>query len=689
MRRARYEELRALRDISFAVAPGEFFGIVGRNGSGKSTLLKCLAGIYRADRGEIWCNGRMSTFIELGVGFNPDLAAYDNVALNGIMMGLSPREARGRYERVIEFAELEEFQDLKLKNYSSGHARAARLLGGDPGRRRHPADRRGARRRGRRLPAEVLRRVQPRCATKAARSCSSPTTCPRSTASVIARCCSSGVTWSRSATPRRSPTSTSSSASGVTWGTRIRTRACSHVGDGAARVKDVWLGDLPEDRSAIAPQSEPTILKALVVFETTVRDPAVTLAIHNEDHQPVIVGSSQHQHERSGTFHAGDEVIFAFSFHNMLAPGRYEPTFTVAIAAAASRYRPLRGSLLVRRHRLGRERRPGGGSGADRRHPAHEREGRAPGDGVSSESLSQTAGMPIKGPRALTDDWSRFWHLTYNIARNEFKLKFFGSALGYAWQVMRPLLLFGVLYVFFVVIGKVGKGGHPGEANYGVQLLGSIVLFTFFAEATGGAVRSVVERENLVRKIQFPRLVIPLAVVLLASFNLGLNLLVVLLFALAAGIKPMLSWLELPLILAMLAVFATGLAMLLSAMFVRFRDIQPIWEVFSQILFYASPVIIPVEQVRERTPRSHDQVPLPHLHAQPARGDLPAVPPRDDQPRRAQRGADDGQLGGPARANRDRRRAVHVRLLVLQPRGPAHRRGPVGRVGSRGAAPYA
>ena len=105
---------------------------------------------------------------------------------------------------------------------------------------------------------------------------------------------------------------------------------------------------------------------------------------------------------------------------------------------------------------------------------------------MSSQPISaggaarQALGRPIKGPRALTDDWSRFWHLTYNIARNEFKLKFFGSALGYAWQVMRPLLLFGVLYVFFVVIGHVGKGGQPGEANYGVQLLGSIVLFTFF-----------------------------------------------------------------------------------------------------------------------------------------------------------------------------------------------------------------
>ncbi|MGC2373217.1 MAG: ABC transporter permease [Solirubrobacteraceae bacterium] len=214
--------------------------------------------------------------------------------------------------------------------------------------------------------------------------------------------------------------------------------------------------------------------------------------------------------------------------------------------------------------------------------------------------LHESLGQPIRGPRALTSDWRRFWHLTYNIARNEFKLKFFGSMLGYVWQVMRPLLLFGVLYVFFVVISKVGEGGHPGEALYGVQLLGSIVLFTFFGEATGGAVRSVVDRENLVRKIQFPRLVIPLSIALLAFFNLAMNLVVVLIFALISGIAPMLSWLELPLILTMLVLFSTGIAMLLSAMFVSFRDIQPIWEVISQILFYASPVIIPVESVRDK-----------------------------------------------------------------------------------------
>src|SRR5438270_217006 len=206
----------------------------------------------------------------------------------------------------------------------------------------------------------------------------------------------------------------------------------------------------------------------------------------------------------------------------------------------------------------------------------------------------------MTGPSALTDDWSRFWHLTYNIARNEFKLRFFGSMLGYVWQLVRPLLLFGVLYVFFTQVANVNNPNAPGQEHYGVQLLGSIVLFTFFAEATAGAVRSVVDRENLVRKIQFPRMVIPLSVVLLALFNLALNLVVVLGFALVEGVRPMLSWLELPLILAMLIVFATGIAMLLSALFVHFRDMQPIWEVVTQILFYASPVIISVETVKEK-----------------------------------------------------------------------------------------
>jgi ABC-2 type transport system ATP-binding protein len=120
LRRTSHDTLHALRDVSFEVSKGEFFGIVGRNGSGKSTLLKCMAGIYAADTGRIAVDGPLSTFIELGVGFNPDLPARDNVMLNATMLGLSPREALRRFDDVIAFAELEDFVDLKLKNYSSG-----------------------------------------------------------------------------------------------------------------------------------------------------------------------------------------------------------------------------------------------------------------------------------------------------------------------------------------------------------------------------------------------------------------------------------------------------------------------------------------------------------------------------------------------------------------------------------------
>jgi ABC-2 type transport system permease protein len=221
------------------------------------------------------------------------------------------------------------------------------------------------------------------------------------------------------------------------------------------------------------------------------------------------------------------------------------------------------------------------------------------------ESLPiEALGRPISGPEALTSDWGRFWHLTFNIARTQWKLRFFGSVLGYFWQLVRPLLMFGVLWVFFTKIGHIGQGRNaaPGKPEhfYGGQLLGSIVLFTFFAEATGGAVRSVVDNEAVVRKIQFPRMVIPLSVVLGALFNLGLNLVVVFIFAIASGVRPMVSWLELPLLIVLITILATGLAMLLSSLYVYFRDIAPIWEVISQVLFYASPVIIPLSSVQAR-----------------------------------------------------------------------------------------
>ncbi len=119
-RKNTFDELRAVDDAHFEVAEGEFFGIVGRNGSGKSTLLKCLAGIYDVDSGDLHVRGRLSPFIELGVGFNMDLTARDNVMINAIMLGLTRQQARERFDDIIAFGGLEDFLDLKLKNYSSG-----------------------------------------------------------------------------------------------------------------------------------------------------------------------------------------------------------------------------------------------------------------------------------------------------------------------------------------------------------------------------------------------------------------------------------------------------------------------------------------------------------------------------------------------------------------------------------------
>jgi ABC-2 type transport system permease protein len=192
-----------------------------------------------------------------------------------------------------------------------------------------------------------------------------------------------------------------------------------------------------------------------------------------------------------------------------------------------------------------------------------------------------------RGPSALGDDLRRFIGLTVTLAVTDFKLRFFGSALGYVWTLMRPLLLFGVLYVVFTEIVRFG-----GDVKYyPVYLLMAIVIFTYFSETTGRGVTSLVERENLLRKVRFPRLVIPLAVALHALFNLGLNLIVVMVFVFASGIEPRLAWLQMVPLLALMVLFSTGVAMLLSALYVRYRDMEPIWEVALQMLFYASPVI--------------------------------------------------------------------------------------------------
>lgn len=199
----------------------------------------------------------------------------------------------------------------------------------------------------------------------------------------------------------------------------------------------------------------------------------------------------------------------------------------------------------------------------------------------------------VKGPTALGDDPQRLFRLAWTLATTDFKLKFFGSFLGYLWQLMNPLLLFGVLFVVFSFALNLDEGVR----YYPVALLLGIVLFSFLNEATSEAVRSLMTRETLVRKIDFPRLAVPMASVLAATFNLLLNLVPVIVFLLISGATPTWSWLLFALTIVALVLFAFGMSMILSVGFVRFRDIEPIWTVILQVLFYASGVFFTVDAI--------------------------------------------------------------------------------------------
>ncbi|HET9164267.1 MAG TPA: ABC transporter permease [Solirubrobacterales bacterium] len=199
----------------------------------------------------------------------------------------------------------------------------------------------------------------------------------------------------------------------------------------------------------------------------------------------------------------------------------------------------------------------------------------------------------VSGPSALGGGRHRFFELLWLMSVTEFKRTFFGTVLGYVWSLMRPLLLFAVLLLVFTKIFRIGSQ----VPHYPVLLLFNIVLFGFFQEGTGGAVASVVGQEGIVRKTQFPRLVIPLAVVLTALFTLGLNMIVVFAFMLGFGVTPMWTWLLFPLILLPLGVFTAALAMLLSALNVRFRDVAIIWVVVATALNYGTPIIYPMKIV--------------------------------------------------------------------------------------------
>ena len=211
---------------------------------------------------------------------------------------------------------------------------------------------------------------------------------------------------------------------------------------------------------------------------------------------------------------------------------------------------------------------------------------------------------PVRGPTALGGGRRRFFELLMLISVTEFRQAYFGTVLGYFWSLLRPLLMFGILLVVFTQVFRVGSDIE----NYPIFLLLNIVVFGFFQESTGAAVQSIVNQEGIVRKTQFPRLVIPLAVVLTALFNLGVNLIAVFIFVAAYGVEPMWGWLGLIPILALLFIFTTAVSMIVSSLFVRFRDVAIIWSVALTALFYGTPLLYPLEVVERVSPFFQDVV---------------------------------------------------------------------------------
>jgi len=426
---AQADLIQALDNITLSVPRGEFLGIVGRNGSGKSTLLKCLAGIYDVDEGEVGVEGRLSPFLELGVGFSSELSARDNVMISATMLGLSRGQVRDRFDSILEFAELKDFADLQLKNFSSGmKVRLAFSIAIQ-------------------VDADVLLFDE-----------------------VLA------------------------------------------VGDASFREKCFAEFERMKGRNTIL----------LVTHSMPMVERFCDRAVLIERGSIISEGAPETVAQRY--FEINEEPP-----QPLIVSGRKAPR-------------------------------------------------------------SRGAGHRSHAPMAWGDDARRFLHLSATLAETSIKLRFVRSRLGLLWSVLRPLLLFAVLYVVFTQVVRFGSGVE----HYELYLLTSIVLWTFFSDAASGSVGCLVARASLLRKIRFPRLAVPFSVILTALFDLVVNLLVVFVFVLASGVAPRPSWLELIPLVLLLAVLGTGTALLLSALFVRRRDIGQVWAVLQRGLFYGSGVLYPV-----------------------------------------------------------------------------------------------
>jgi ABC-type polysaccharide/polyol phosphate transport system ATPase subunit len=355
-RRRNVDLLHAVEDVSLEIAPGEFFGIVGRNGSGKSTLLKCLAGIYDIDAGAIQISGRLSPFIELGVGFNPELTARDNVIVNAIMLGLSRRQALERFDSVVAFAELEEFTDLKLKNYSSGmQVRLAFAVAIQ-------------------VDADILlidevlavgdAAFQQKCFGEFERLKAGGKTIVFVTHDMgaVERFCDRALLLERgNVVDVGEPVSIARQYNELNF-RRIRQEAIE-LG-GPQTLKDAPVAELMRGRfehedgrpQFEALQGEPCWVRLEVYFHADAVDPVFAIALQDDRGGTAFAASTQITLGPTGRFKAGATAVVRIRFENWLAPGRYQLLASVARDAAVAEAYDVReqiSSLIVHAHRSG------------------------------------------------------------------------------------------------------------------------------------------------------------------------------------------------------------------------------------------------------------------------------------------------------------------------------------------------
>jgi ABC-type polysaccharide/polyol phosphate transport system ATPase subunit len=350
LRRPTHNQFRVLRDVSFDVQKGEFFGIVGRNGSGKSTLLKCMAGIYGVDQGKMFVDGRVSTFIELGVGFNVDLPARDNILINATMLGLTQREARNRVDAVLDFAELHEFVDLKLKNYSSGMlVRLAFsvmiqvdadvllidevLAVGDAAFQQKCFDEFARLRRENRTVILVTHDMG-----AVERFCDRAMLIERGHVVEIGEPQPVSMHYLQLNFSRDARAAEEASVEGGGDGVSPSVESAGlrgtapdelRAGDGTAEIVSGWFMNAEGDQVEALDAGERCTFCLHVKFHADVEDPLFSFALRNPQGDRVIAPNT-HKDLQDQSFAAGEEIILYFGFDNVLAPGRYAVSAAVA-----------------------------------------------------------------------------------------------------------------------------------------------------------------------------------------------------------------------------------------------------------------------------------------------------------------------------------------------------------------------